>query len=242
MIFTMNQRLLILATCLLVCVQALVVAAETPNIVLIFADDLGHGDVRCFNDQSKVATAHIDRLAREGMRFMDALSPCTVCTPTRYSLMTGQMAFRVPNGGTVFTGVGGPSLIAPGRFTLPSARSCQRTPLRTPSACCPHGLMILTHRSAATSCNKPSVARARFRSVAAIGNSSTTPAPAANNPGLKPFHLPDTAPDAPGQLYNLATDPSETTNQYHARPEVVAELKALLEQSKSSGRSRPGQN
>ncbi len=94
--------------------------ATPPNIVLILADDLGYGDVRCYNDQSKVATPHLDRLAREGMRFTDAHSPCTACTPTRYSLMTGQMAFRVPNGGTVFTGVGGPSLIAPGRLTLPT--------------------------------------------------------------------------------------------------------------------------
>lgn len=95
-------------------------AAVKPNIVIILADDLGYGDVRCYNEQSKVPTPHIDRLAREGMRFTDAHSPCTVCTPTRYSLMTGQMAFRVPNGGIVFTGVGGPSLIAPGRLTLPS--------------------------------------------------------------------------------------------------------------------------
>jgi arylsulfatase A-like enzyme len=91
-----------------------------PNILLILADDLGYGDVRCYNDQAKVATPNLDRLAREGMRFTDAHSPATVCTPTRYSLMTGQMAFRVPNGGTVFTGVGGPSLIAPGRLTLPA--------------------------------------------------------------------------------------------------------------------------
>jgi arylsulfatase A-like enzyme len=95
-------------------------AAETPNILLILADDLGYGDVRCYNEQSKVPTPHIDRLAREGMRFTDAHSPCTVCTPTRYSLMTGQMAFRVPNGSAVFTGVGGPSLIEPGRLTLPA--------------------------------------------------------------------------------------------------------------------------
>ncbi len=95
-------------------------ADDKPNILLILADDLGYGDVRCYNDQSKVATPHIDRLARGGMRFTDAHSPATVCTPTRYSLMTGQMAFRVPNGGTVFTGVGGPSLIAPGRLTLPA--------------------------------------------------------------------------------------------------------------------------
>jgi arylsulfatase A-like enzyme len=60
-----------------------------------------------------------------------------------------------------------------------------------------------------------------------------------HNPGLKPFLLPDTAPDVPWQLYNLAADSGETMNLYDARPEVVAELKALLEQSKTSGRSRP---
>ncbi|MCE2806196.1 MAG: sulfatase-like hydrolase/transferase, partial [Gemmataceae bacterium] len=94
--------------------------AGLPNIVLILADDLGYGDTGCYNDRAKVATPHVDRLAREGMRFTDAHSPCTVCTPTRYGLMTGQMPFRVPRGGTVFTGVGGPSLIAPGRLTLPA--------------------------------------------------------------------------------------------------------------------------
>ncbi len=90
-----------------------------PNIVLILADDLGYGDVGCYNPNSRIPTPSLDRLATEGMRFTDAHSPCTVCTPTRYSLMTGQMAFRVPNGGRVFTGAGGPSLIAPNRMTLP---------------------------------------------------------------------------------------------------------------------------
>jgi arylsulfatase A-like enzyme len=93
-------------------------AATKPHVLLILADDLGYGDVRCYNEKSKVPTPNIDRLAREGMRFTDAHSPATVCTPSRYSLMTGQMAFRVPNGGTVFQGAGGPSLIAPGRLTL----------------------------------------------------------------------------------------------------------------------------
>lgn len=95
-------------------------SAPKPNILIILADDLGYGDVGCYNNQAKVSTPNIDRLAREGMRFTDAHSPATVCTPSRYSLMTGQMAFRVPNGGMVFTGVGGPSLIAPGRLTLPA--------------------------------------------------------------------------------------------------------------------------
>jgi arylsulfatase A len=94
--------------------------AQSPNILIILADDLGYGDVGCYNSQSKVATPNLDRLAREGMRFTDAHSATTVCTPSRYSLMTGQMAFRAPRGGTVFTGVGGPSLIVPGRLTLPA--------------------------------------------------------------------------------------------------------------------------
>lgn len=92
---------------------------QLPNIVMILADDLGYGDVSCYNDQAKVKTPHLDQLAKEGMRFLDAHSPCTVCTPSRYSLMTGQMGFRIPNGGTVFSGVGGPSLIANERLTLP---------------------------------------------------------------------------------------------------------------------------
>lgn len=485
-----------------------------PNVVLILADDLGYGDVRCYNDQSKVATPHIDRLSHEGMRFTDAHSPCTVCTPTRYSLMTGQMAFRVPNGGTVFTGVGGPSLIAPGRLTLPGmlrdngyATACvgkwhvgmtffdkDGQPVRGNgieavrrvdfsrriqggpvdhgfqsffgTACCPTtdwlyafmendrvpvpptGLIdqsTLPRHPYANDCRPgliapdfpmelvdlvflkksrefleqhvrqspnnpfflfhsaqavhlPSFAAPQFQGKTQAGphgdfihqldwivgellatleklgvadntiviftsdngpevtsvihtradhghdgarpwrgmkrdswegghrvpflvrwpgnvKASTTSAQLTsltdvmatvaaiigaklpdnaaedsfnmlpawlkeqqspirpyllqqafaghrtlsirrgewkyldhsgsggnrydNNPGLKPFHLPDTTPDAPGQLYNLATDPGETTNLYEARPEVVAELKAILEQSKMSGRSCP---
>jgi arylsulfatase A-like enzyme len=87
--------------------------------VLILADDLGYGDVGCYNSESSIPTPNLDRLAKQGMRFTDAHSPCTVCTPTRYSLMTGQMAFRIPRGSTVFTGAGGPSLIARDRLTLP---------------------------------------------------------------------------------------------------------------------------
>ena len=116
---TLIRIVLLFGIISLVAVPLFAAEVATPNIVLILADDLGYGDVGCYNDQSKVPTPHLDRLAREGLRFTDAHSPCTVCTPTRYSLMTGQMAFRVPNGGTVFTGVGGPSLIAPGRLTLP---------------------------------------------------------------------------------------------------------------------------
>ena len=89
-----------------------------PNILFILADDLGYGDVGCYNAESKVATPNLDRLAREGMRFTDAHSPSTVCTPSRYSLLTGRMAFRIPYRG-VFVGVGGPCLIKENQLTLP---------------------------------------------------------------------------------------------------------------------------
>lgn len=89
-----------------------------PNIVFILADDLGYGDVGCYNPEAKVPTPNIDRLAKQGMRLTDAHSPSTVCTPTRYSLLTGRMAFRTGFPG-VFTGAGGPCLIEKGRLTLP---------------------------------------------------------------------------------------------------------------------------
>lgn len=98
---------------------------SSPNVLIILADDLGYGDVGCYNPKSTIPTPNLDRLAREGMRFTDAHSATTVCTPSRYSLMTGQMAFRVPRGGRVFAGVGGPSLIAPGRLTLPEMLRAQ---------------------------------------------------------------------------------------------------------------------
>lgn len=93
-------------------------SSRKPNIMIILADDLGYGDVGCYNAKSKVPTSNLDKLAAEGVRFTDAHSPSTVCTPTRYSLLTGQMAFRIGMGG-VFTGVGGPCLIDERRLTLP---------------------------------------------------------------------------------------------------------------------------
>ena len=92
-------------------------ANRPPSILLILADDLGYGDVSAYNDQAKVETEHLDSLARQGLRFTDAHSPSTVCTPTRYGILTGRMPFRTGMRG-VFTGVDGPCLIEPGRLTL----------------------------------------------------------------------------------------------------------------------------
>ncbi|MHC4883271.1 MAG: sulfatase family protein [Planctomycetota bacterium] len=91
---------------------------KPPNILFILADDLGYGDVACYNPESKVPTPNLDQLAAGGMRFTDAHSPSTVCTPTRYSILTGRMQFRTGMRG-VFTGAGGPCLIEKDRLTLP---------------------------------------------------------------------------------------------------------------------------
>jgi len=72
-------------------------AEQPPNVILIFADDLGYGDVGCYG-ATKIQTPNIDRLAAEGRRFTDAHSASAVCTPSRYGLLTGQYPFRA-NGG-----------------------------------------------------------------------------------------------------------------------------------------------
>ncbi len=65
-----------------------------PNIVFILADDLGYGDVSSFNENSKIQTPNIDQLARQGVRFTDAHTSSAVCTPTRYSILTGRYNWR----------------------------------------------------------------------------------------------------------------------------------------------------
>ncbi len=93
--------------------------ADRPNIVLIFADDLGYGDVGCYHAESRIPTPHIDRLAREGMRFTDAHSADSVCTPSRYGLLTGRYCWRTRLKKSVFFNWE-PPLIESGQTTLAS--------------------------------------------------------------------------------------------------------------------------
>lgn len=65
-----------------------------PNIVILYADDMGWGDLAVQNPESKIATPHLDRLAREGTRFTDAHSSSGICTPSRYALLTGRFHWR----------------------------------------------------------------------------------------------------------------------------------------------------
>ena len=71
--------------------------ARLPNPVFIMADDMGYGDVGVYNPDSKIPTPHMDHLAGEGIRFTDAHLADSVCTPTRYALMTGRYCWLEPH-------------------------------------------------------------------------------------------------------------------------------------------------
>jgi len=92
-------------------------APERPNVVVFLSDDMGYGDPQCLNPQSKIPTPHIDRLAREGMVFTDAHSSSSICTPSRYGLLTGRYCWRskLPTGITWYWD---PPLIARDRLTM----------------------------------------------------------------------------------------------------------------------------
>ena len=92
--------------------------ASRPNILIILADDMGYGDLSCLNPQSAWKTPNVDRLARDGVVFTDAHSSSALCTPTRYTLLTGRHSWRSRLKKGVLTGYS-PSLIEPGRLTLP---------------------------------------------------------------------------------------------------------------------------
>jgi arylsulfatase A len=91
----MNRLLRIPATFLFLAVATVCTpAAERPNIVILYADDMGYGDLGIQNPDSKIPTPNLDRLAREGMRFTDAHSSSGICTPSRYALLTGRFHWR----------------------------------------------------------------------------------------------------------------------------------------------------
>jgi arylsulfatase A len=94
-------------------------ASAKPNILYILADDLGYGDLDCYNPDSKAPTPNLNRLARQGMRFTDTHSPSAVCTPTRYGVLTGRYCWRTRLKHGVLNGYS-PSLIEPGRMTVAS--------------------------------------------------------------------------------------------------------------------------
>jgi arylsulfatase A-like enzyme len=102
------------------CAQQLDRLPSQPNIVFILCDDLGYGDIHAFNpERGKVPTPNIDRLSTEGMMFTDAHASSAVCTPSRYSILTGRYSWRSRLQSGVLGGTS-ESLVAPGRKTVAS--------------------------------------------------------------------------------------------------------------------------
>lgn len=94
-------------------------AVKKSNIIVILADDLGIGDLTSYNPNSKIPTPNLDLIAKQGMRFTDAHTPSSVCTPTRYGLLTGRYAWRSRLKEGVLWGYD-PALIEEGRSTIGS--------------------------------------------------------------------------------------------------------------------------
>lgn len=113
------RKLLALNCLLFLGLTSLLQAADNPNIVIILADDQGFGDVQALNAESKIPTPNIDRIANEGMIFTDGHSSSSVCTPTRYSILTGRYHWRTRLQKGVLGGFSAP-LISSGRTTIAS--------------------------------------------------------------------------------------------------------------------------
>ena len=94
------------------------VAGDLPNIVIIYSDDLGYGDLSCYNAEAAYKTPRLDKMAAEGIRFTDAHSPSTICSPSRYGLLSGNQVYRTGRGSRAFEGPGGPSYLAEGKMTI----------------------------------------------------------------------------------------------------------------------------
>lgn len=104
-------------------------AQDLPNIIIVYADDLGYGDLSCYNPSAAYKTPNLDRMAAEGIRFTDAHSPSTICSPSRYGLYSGNLVCRTGRGSRAFEGPGGPSYIKPGQLTI--AQMVQQKGYRT---------------------------------------------------------------------------------------------------------------
>ena len=92
---------------------------KKPNIVYFFVDDMGYGDASCLNPDGKIKTPNIDRLAAEGMVFSDAHSSSAVCSPSRYSVLTGRYNWRSRLQRGIVEPYGDP-LISEDRLTVPA--------------------------------------------------------------------------------------------------------------------------
>ena len=112
----MTTRSLFSLLLLLAIAPATQAETKQPNILILYADDMGYGDLAIQNPNSKIPTPNLDQLAREGMRFTDGHSSSGICTPSRFALLTGRHHWRDFHG--IVNAMGG-SVFKPERLTLP---------------------------------------------------------------------------------------------------------------------------
>jgi arylsulfatase A len=109
----MNDRSVVALSCLLL---SGVAAAKVPNVLILYADDLGFGDLGCYHEDSKIPTPNLNELAKESVRFTDGHSSSGICTPSRFAMLTGRHHWRDFHG---IVNVFGDSVFKPERLTLP---------------------------------------------------------------------------------------------------------------------------
>ena len=210
-------------------------AQELPNIVIIYADDLGYGDLSCYNPKAAYKTPRLDRMAKEGIRFTDAHSPSTICSPSRYGLYSGQLVCRTGRGPRAFEGPGGPSYLEPGELTI--ADMVRKRGYRTGVFGKWHVGLTWLDESGKQLGGQFQIRKGDWKYLDHKGSGGNDYSKGI----LRQYALPETAPEAPGQLYNLAEDPGETTNLFFSEPEKRRELQALLKKltAEENGRSAP---
>lgn len=108
----MIARFSVILSSILVCAAW----AKQPNVLILYADDLGFGDLGCYNKESRIPTPNLDRLASESVRFTDGHSSSGICTPSRFAMLTGRHHWRDFHG---IVNAFGDSVFKPERLTLP---------------------------------------------------------------------------------------------------------------------------
>ena len=123
----MGSKILVISIAILLCTVSCMnepMQQEYPNIIYVLADDMGYGDVSKFNPEGKIITPNLDQLANEGILFTDAHTSSSVCTPTRYGILTGRYNWRSKLKSGVLTGKS-KALIPPSRTTVASMLKLQ---------------------------------------------------------------------------------------------------------------------
>ncbi len=236
---------------LLLCVSASLregVAADIkrPNIVVIYTDDQGYGDMSALNPKSKIQTPNLDRLAHEGMKFTDGHCSDTVCTPSRYSLLTGRYSWRTSLKSGVLHAEG-TCLIAKDRMTVATmdlpATCAYILGVKLPDNAGEDSYSLL---SAMRDDDYPRPLRGPLIHHSGSGYFAIRDGQwklnfiRGSGGSLKPALVEPKSGEPPFELYDMKGDWRETTNVYAQHPDVVERLKAVATRIVRDDRSTPG--